>query len=83
MFPYTAAAAAKSLQSCPTLCDPRDGSLLGSSVPGIRDLQARVLEWGAIAFSVLYTNNDLFEKEIKKTTSFTVSLKIVKYLGIN
>ena len=83
MFLYTAAAAAKSLQSCPTLCDPRDGSLLGSSVPGIRDLQARVLEWGAIAFSVLYTNNDLFEKEIKKTTSFTVSLKIVKYLGIN
>ena len=44
-----AAAAAKSLQSCPTLCDPIDGSPLGSSVPGI--LQARILEWGAIAFS--------------------------------
>ena len=44
-----AAAAAKSLKSCPTLCDPIDGSPLGSSVPGI--LQARVLEWGAIAFS--------------------------------
>ena len=44
-----AAAAAKSLQSCPTLCDPMDGSLPGSPVPGI--LQARVLEWGAIAFS--------------------------------
>ena len=44
-----AAAAAKSLQSCPTLCDPIDCSPLGSSVPGI--LQARVLEWGAIAFS--------------------------------
>ena len=44
-----AAAAAKSLQSCPTLCDPIDGSPLGSSVPGI--LQARTLEWGAIAFS--------------------------------
>ena len=44
-----AAAAAKSLQLCPTLCDPTDGSPLGSSVPGI--LQARVLEWGAIAFS--------------------------------
>ena len=43
-----AAAAAKSLQSCPTLCDPIDGSPLGSSVPGI--LQARILEWGAIAF---------------------------------
>ena len=44
-----AAAAAKSLQSCPTLCDPIDGSPSGSPVPGI--LQARVLEWGAIAFS--------------------------------
>ena len=44
-----AAAAAKSLQSCPTLCNPIDGSPLGSSVPGI--LQARTLEWGAIAFS--------------------------------
>ena len=41
-----AAAAAKLLQSCPTLCDPVDGSPLGSSVPGI--LQARILEWVAI-----------------------------------
>ena len=38
-----AAAAAKLLQSCPTLCDPRDGSLPGSPIPGI--LQARTLEW--------------------------------------
>ena len=44
-----AAAAAKSLQSCPTLCNPRDGSPPGSPVPGI--LQARTLEWVAIAFS--------------------------------
>ena len=44
-----AAAAAKSLQSCPTLCDPIDGSPPGSPVRGI--FQARVLEWGAIAFS--------------------------------
>ena len=44
-----AAAAAKLLQSCPTVCDPIDGSPPGSPVPGI--LQARVLEWGAIAFS--------------------------------
>ena len=44
-----AAAAAKSLQSCPTLCDPIDGSPTGSPVPGI--FQARVLEWGAVAFS--------------------------------
>ena len=46
---YAAAAAAKSLQSCPTLCDPVDSSPLGSSVPGI--LQARTLEWVAISFS--------------------------------
>ena len=45
----TAAAAAKSLQSCPTLCDPVDGSPQGSPVPGI--LQARTLEWVAISSS--------------------------------
>ena len=44
-----AAAAAKSLQSCPTLCDPIDSSPPGSSAPGI--LQARILEWVAISFS--------------------------------
>ena len=43
------AAAAKSIQSCLTLCDPIDGSLPGSSIPGI--LQARTLEWVAISFS--------------------------------
>ena len=45
----TAAVAAKSLQSCPTLCNPIDGSPPGSPVPGI--LQARTLEWVAISFS--------------------------------
>ena len=44
-----AAAAAKSLQSCPTLCDPIDGSPSGSPIPGI--LQVRTLEWVAISFS--------------------------------
>ena len=44
-----ATVAAKSLLSCPTLCDPTDGSPLGSSVPRI--LQARILEWVAISFS--------------------------------
>ena len=43
------AAAAKSLQSCPTLCSPTDGSPPGSPVPGI--LQARTVEWVAISFS--------------------------------
>ena len=46
---FYAATAAKSLQSCPTLCDPIDGSPPGSPDPGI--LQARVLEWVAISFS--------------------------------
>ena len=45
----TAAAAAKSLQSCPTLCDPIDGSPSGSPIPAI--LQARTLEWVVISFS--------------------------------
>ena len=52
MIPFIwnpAAAAAKSLQSCPTLCSPIDGSPLGSPVPGI--LQVRTLEWVAISFS--------------------------------
>ena len=44
-----AAAAAASLQSCPTLCDPIDGSPPGSPIPGL--LQARTLEWDAISFS--------------------------------
>ena len=48
-FVVTAAAAAKSLQSCPTLCGPTDGSPPGSPVPGT--LQARTLEWAAISFS--------------------------------
>ena len=47
--PAAAATAAKSLQSCPTLCDPIDNSPPGSPVPGI--LQARTLEWVAISFS--------------------------------
>ena len=50
-----AAAAAKSLQSCPTVCDPIDGSPPGSPVPRI--LQVRTLEWVAISFSnALYSN---------------------------
>ena len=47
--PAAAAAAAKSLQLCPTLCDPIDGSPPVSPVPGI--LQARTLEWAAVSFS--------------------------------
>ena len=49
MLSAAPAAAAKLLQWCPTLCDPIDGSPPGSPIPGI--LQARTLEWAAIAFS--------------------------------
>ena len=50
LYSNTAAAAAtKLLQTCPTLCDPIDGSPPGSAIPGI--LQARTLEWVAISFS--------------------------------
>ena len=48
-IPHYLSAAAKSLQSCPTLCDPIDGSPPGSPIPGI--LQARTLKWVAISFS--------------------------------
>ena len=48
-YTINAAAAAKLLQACPTLCDPIDGSPPGSPVPGI--LQARTLDWVAISFS--------------------------------
>ena len=49
MVTMTLYSSAKSLQSCPTLCDPIDGSPPGSPVPAI--LQARILEWVAISFS--------------------------------
>ena len=49
-FAAAAAAAAKSLQSCPTLCDPIDSSPPGSAIPEI--LQARTLKWVAISFSI-------------------------------
>ena len=48
-FSFFSFTAAKSLQSCPTVCDPIDGSPPGSPIPGI--LQARTLEWVAISFS--------------------------------
>ena len=58
-----AAAAYKSLQSCPTLCDPRDGSLPGYAIPGI--LQARTLEWVAISFSNAWKVNS--ESEVTQS----------------
>ena len=54
-FSAAAAAAAKSPQSCPTLCDPTDSSPPGSAVPGV--LQARTLEWAAIVFRSILIND--------------------------
>jgi len=60
-------AAAKSLQSCLTPCDPIDSSPPGSSVSGI--LQARILEWVAIAFSMIqYTHRKTYTLKVKTTT---------------
>ena len=59
-----AAAAAKSLQSFPTLCDPTDGSPPGSAVLGI--LQAGTLEWGAIAFSEGVLRGKQFDREFRR-----------------
>ena len=58
------AAAAKSLQWCPTLCDPIDGSPPGSAMPGI--LQARVLEWVAIAFSKRSAKGEIYRYKCYK-----------------
>ena len=67
LLELTAAAPAKSLQSCPTLCDPIDGSPPGSAVPGI--LQARTLEWVAISFS----NAWKWKVKVKSQSCLTVS----------
>ena len=63
--------AAKSLQSCPTLCDPIDGSPPGSFVPGI--LQARPLEWVAISFS-----RQLMLQSMKEKKRISVNTKVWK-----
>ena len=70
-----AAAAAKSLQSCPTLCNPTDGSPPGSSV----------LEWGAIAFSVIQPNSVVFYTFLgfKNCNKFSMETTFVCYLVIN
>ena len=67
-----AAAAAKSLQSCLTLCDPIDGSPSGSPVPGI--LQARILEWVAISFSNVWLCMSKSVKCMYKSSVCSLSL---------
>ena len=78
-----AAAAAKSLQSCPTLCNPIDGSPPGSPVPGI--LQARTLEWVAISSSNMFgdlPNNNRWIDRKEKFYSCTEQLGIRVYTPI-
>ena len=65
LAPLLAAGAAKSLQSCPTLWDPIDGSLPGFLVPGI--LQARTLEWVAISFSSTWKWKVKIESEVAQS----------------
>ena len=79
-----AAAAANSMQSCPTLCDPIDGSPPGSPVPGI--LQARVLEWIAIAFSLklatLSHNSQSWEFQMNAQFCSTETLRDLCWWGL-
>ena len=72
-----AAAAAKSLQSCPTLCDPKDGSPPGSTVHRI--FQARVLEWAAIAFSG--SSSGKHENTYRDLRNFVPLFMIIKNSG--
>ena len=73
-----AAAAAKSLQSCPTLCDPIDGSPPGSPVPGI--LQAWTLEWVAISFPALGYRKIKLQKGKKKSKIVFISNKVLLFM---
>ena len=64
-------------QSCPTLSDPMDCSLPGSSVHGI--FQARVLEWGAIAFSIVYVFKYYYQNELKEKYNSSWFLNYIFY----
>ena len=71
---------AKSLESCPTLCDPSDSSPPGSAVPGI--LQARTLEWVAISFSKIHTTiYKIINKDLLYSTGNYIQYPILTYNG--
>ena len=74
----TAAAAAKSLQSCPTLCDPRDGSPPGPSVHGV--LQARALEWVATAFRVIQEVEKGLTSRARNIKHFYIVISVLLYV---
>ena len=83
-LPKAAAATAKSLQSCPTLCDPTDGSPPGSPVPGI--LQARTLEWVAISFSNAWkwkVKVKLLSRIRPSATSWTAAFQVPPSMGFS
>ena len=73
--PAAAAAAAKSLQSCPTLCESIEGSPPGSPVPGI--FQAETLEWVAISFSGLHVTKNWTQFSDLSTTTWAVTCSIL------
>ena len=72
-FCLSAAAAPRLLQSCPTLCDPIDGSPLGSSVPGI--LQARILEWAAISLPISQKSGFIFKSQFIPRCSSCITVQ--------
>ena len=76
---YSTAAAAKSLQSCSTLCDPIDGSPPGSPVPGI--LQARTLEWVAILLQCVKEN--LLSRVQLLATPWTAAYQASLFMGFS
>ena len=86
LTPQMPTAAAKLLQSCPTLCDPMNCSLPGSSIHGI--FQARVLEWGAIAFTVKCLKRELFrlwsesKKDLRKNNCDSKARGSRCFLGV-
>ena len=81
---YTTTTTTKSLQSCPTLCDPIDGSPPGSAIPGI--LQARTLEWVAISFSNAWKWN-VKVKSLSRvrlfTTPWTAAYQVPPSMGLS
>ena len=84
LWTLAAAAAARSLQSCPTLCNPIEGSPPGSPVPGI--LQARTLEWLAISFSNAWkwkVKKKLHSRVWPLTTPWTVAYQAPPSMGVS